>query len=225
MDPIEQELWRRYSQLADVEARDFLFLRYCPWARSVARKVTDRTGLKMMEWADHVQNAQLGLLEAMTRYHADYGALFCAYAAPRVRGAVFNGMRSFLKADAGDSKQRMSIERLESLRGDGADELSAFVDSVVGLGLGFLLEGQGEDSNAEIYDTDNWAALLQDSLLCLQTRRRQILIDHYLLQKPFQDIARDLGVTKGRVSQLHKEGLAALRKELQERNLSRAAFF
>ncbi|WP_312368410.1 sigma-70 family RNA polymerase sigma factor [Stenotrophomonas sp.] len=225
MDPIEQELWRRYAQLADVEARDFLFLRYCPWARSVARRVTLRTGLKMMEWADHVQNAQVGLLEAMMRYDVDYGLVFNAYATPRVRGAVFNGMRCFMKADAADSKKRVPVERLESLLSDEIDELGAFVESIVGLGLGFLLEGQSEDHNAEHYDEENWSSVLHDCLLNIPSRRRQVLIDHYLLQISFQDIARGLGVTKGRVSQLHKEGLAALRRELQGRSFGRSSFF
>jgi len=179
----------------------------------------------MMEWADHVQNAQLGLLEAMMRYDVGYGLIFSAYATPRVRGAVFNGMRCFMKADAADSKQRISVERLESLRGEGSDELDVFVESVVGLGLGFFLEGQNDDGTAEGYDEDSLRYLLQDCLLNIPARRRQILIDHYLLQRPFQDIAKELGVTKGRVSQLHKEGLTALRRELQKKSVERSSFF
>ncbi|MBN8800745.1 MAG: sigma-70 family RNA polymerase sigma factor [Stenotrophomonas acidaminiphila] len=225
MDSIEKELWRRYTQLSDSEARDFLFLRYCPWARSVARSVALRTALRMMEWADHVQNAQLGLLEAMTRYDPEYGIDFIGYAKPRVRGAVFNGMRNFLRADAMDSKHRVPLERLESMRDGESDGLVAFVDSVVGLGLGLMLDGQCADFNAERYDSWNWSSLLHESLLDIPARRREILIDHYIHQKQFQDIAREMGVTKGRVSQLHKEGIAALRECLRRRNMERSSFF
>jgi len=42
---------------------------------------------------------------------------------------------------------------------------------------------------------------------------------------PFQDIAREMGVTKGRVSQLHKEGLAMLREVLRERRYGHDSFF
>ncbi|WP_447784496.1 sigma factor-like helix-turn-helix DNA-binding protein [Stenotrophomonas bentonitica] len=56
-------------------------------------------------------------------------------------------------------------------------------------------------------------------------RRRDILVAHYIRQIPFQDIAREMGVTKGRVSQLHKEGLAMLREVLRERRYGRDSFF
>lgn len=225
MDSIEKELWRRYTHLSDTEARDFLFLRYCPWARSVARSVVLRTTLRMMEWADHVQNAQLGLLEAMMRYDSEYGVEFIRYAKPRVRGAVFNGMRIFLRADAMDSKHRVPVERLESLRGGEDDPLVAFVDSVVGLGLGLMLDGRYEDTAADWRDSGSWSSLLQESLLDIPARRREILIAHYIHQKQFQDIAREMGVTKGRVSQLHKEGIAALRECLRKRRFERDCFF
>ena len=101
MDAIEHELWRRARQDEDQEARDFLFLRYSPWARSIAGMVARRTQLRMMEWDDHVQNAQLGLLDAMSRFDAGLGVYFMVYAKPRVRGAVFNGMR---KMGIGDGK-------------------------------------------------------------------------------------------------------------------------
>lgn len=225
MDSIEKELWRRYAHLSDTEARDFLFLRYCPWARSVARLVVLRTTLRMMEWADHVQNAQLGLLEAMMRYDPEYGIEFIKYAKPRVRGAVFNGMRVFLRADAIDSKHRVPVERMESLHDDKGDELTAFVDSVVGLGLGLMLDGQCEDIYADRYDSGSWNSLLQESLLDIPVRRREILVAHYIHQKQFQDIAREMGVTKGRVSQLHKEGIVALRECLRKRKFERDCFF
>ncbi len=224
MESIEQELWRRHAQEGDTEARDFLFLRYSPWARSVAAAVARRTGLRMMDWADHAQNAQVGLLEAMSRYDASLGVDFMAYAKPRVRGAVFNGMRCFLRADAADSRKRISVDRLESLHEYADDPLTAFVDTVVGLGLGLLLDGdlRGDDTSAGI---DGYSPVLRDALLKVPGRHREILIAHYLRQIPFQDVARELGVTKGRVSQLHKEGLGMLRGILRERRYDRDAFF
>ena len=225
MEPIERELWRRHVQEGDADARDFLFLRYSPWARSVAAMVARRTGLRMMEWADHVQNAQIGLLEAMTRYDVSLGVDFMAYAKPRVRGAVFNGMRSFLRADAADSRRRISVDRMESLHEQSEDKLAAFVDAVVGLGISLLLDNELGSGDGPDADVDEYMPMLRDALLNVPGRRREILIAHYIRQIPFQDIARELGVTKGRVSQLHKEGLIMLREVLRERKYDRDAFF
>lgn len=103
-----------------------------------------------------------------------------------------------------DSKHRVPLERLESMRDGDNDELVAFVHSVVGLGLGLMLDGQCVDFNAERYDSWSLSSLLHESLLDIPVRRREILIDHYIHQKQFQDIAREMRATKGSVSQLHK---------------------
>ncbi|HBZ46985.1 MAG TPA: RNA polymerase subunit sigma-70 [Stenotrophomonas sp.] len=225
MDAIEQELWRRHRQEGDAEARDFLFLRYSGWARSVAAAVARRAGPRMMEWNDHVQNAQVGLLEAMSRFDPILGVDFMAYAKPRVRGAVFNGMRSFMRADAADSRRRVTMDRLESLKDAEDEPLAAFVKTVAGLGLGLLLEGQLDNGAEGETSMESYSPVLRDALLGVPERRRDILVAHYIRQIPFQDIAREMGVTKGRVSQLHKEGLAMLREVLRERRYGRDSFF
>ena len=178
----------------------------------------------MMEWNDHVQNAQVGLLEAMSRFDPAHGVDFIAYAKPRVRGAVFNGMRSFQRADSADSRFRVTVDRLESLAEPNEDRLDAFVITVASLGLGLLLEEQ-QGAAAINAATDNYSSVLRDALSSVPERRREILVAHYIRQIPFQDIAREMGVTKGRVSQLHKEGLTMLREALRERRYGRDAFF
>jgi len=64
--------------------------------------------------------------------------------------------------------------------------------------------GSALNFNAERYDSWSWSSLLHESLLDIPVRRREMLIDHYIHQKQFQDIAREMGATKGSVSQLHK---------------------
>ncbi|NJL18613.1 MAG: hypothetical protein HC938_17105, partial [Nitrospira sp.] len=44
--------------------------------------------------ADYVQNASIGLLEAISRFEPERGIPFAAFALPRVRGAVLNGLRT-----------------------------------------------------------------------------------------------------------------------------------
>jgi RNA polymerase sigma factor FliA len=48
----------------------------------------------------------------------------------------------------------------------------------------------------------------------LPARERDILQRHYYEQREFQDIAAELGVTKGRVSQLHARALQRVREAL-----------
>lgn len=227
MEAAEQELWRRYRLQQDLEARDFLLLRYSPWAKSVAAGVARRIRHSILEWSDHLQNAHVGLLEAVSRYDVERGVDFMAYAKPRVRGAVFNGMRALVKEDFSSNRPRLTSERLESIQADSGDDfLTGFVDAVLGLSIGHLLEvgsppdlGSGANSSSEI------APILHDALLELPVRQREILIAHYLRQVPFQEIAKELSLTKGRVSQIHKAALIQVRQILRDRRYDRDSFF
>lgn len=227
VEPAEQELWRRYREENDLTARDFLFLRYAAWARSVAVSVSRRVWLVGMEWTDHHQNAQIGLLEAMSRYDVRRGIDFMAYAKPRVRGAVFNGMRAYSKEPRSAVEFSPFHDRIESLEADEYDDpLTGFIETIVGLSIGHLLESSDDfDSHSSVDTTHGVTPALRDALFDLPDRQREVLIAHYLRYIPFQQIAADLGVTKGRVSQIHKAGLLQLRRLLKERRLDRDSFF
>ncbi|MBD9477410.1 sigma-70 family RNA polymerase sigma factor [Pseudoxanthomonas sp. PXM02] len=223
IEDAEQELWRRYHEDEDAAARDYLFLKYAPWARRVAGGVMGRVPLRGMEWADHVQNAQIGLLEAMSRFDVRRGIEFTAFAKPRVRGAIFNGIRAFMRSPADRSMDTVASDRAQSLwETDDQDPLDGFIDAVVGLSLGYFLENGSDAGDVDSLRIDR---LLGDVLLDLPSRQRQIVIAHYFHHRQFQQIAEDMHVTKGRVSQLHKSALAALRDALRQRNAVRDSFF
>jgi RNA polymerase sigma factor FliA len=227
MEAAEQELWRRYRLRQDLEARDFLILRYSPWAKSVAASVARRIRHNILEWSDHVQNAQVGLLEAITRYEIERGVDFMAYAKPRVRGAVFNGMRAFTRNDFASNRSHMTLERLESIQADfGDDPLAGFIDTVLGFTIGHFLEvGDPQDDGIDSNSGSELTSILHDALLELPIRQREILIAHYLRQVPFQEIAKGLGLTKGRVSQIHKAALIQIRHIMRDRRYDRDSFF
>lgn len=227
MEATEQELWRRYRLRQDLEARDFLILRYSPWAKSVAAGVARRIRHSILEWSDHLQNAHVGLLEAMSRYDVERGVDFMAYAKPRVRGAVFNGMRALIKEDFSSNKPHLTSERLESIQADSSDDLlTGFVDTVLGLSIGHLLEvGYPVDLGSSSTPGSELVPILHDALLELPVRQREILIAHYLRQVPFQEIAKELGLTKGRISQIHKAALIQIRQILRVRRYDRDSFF
>lgn len=219
MEAKEQELWRRYRYEQDVQARDYLFLRYSAWARGIAASVAKKLRPGILEWQDHVQNARIGLLEAMSRFDVSRGIDFTAFAKPRVRGAVFNGVR--VLQGGSDARAGHLADRLASLsRGGGDDPLSDFIDAVLGLSIGYLLE-EGADIAA---GAENGEILL-DALSQLPVRHRQLLISHYLRHVPFQDIALEWRITKGRVSQLHKQALHEMRCVLRRQRYERDSFF
>lgn len=234
MDGDEHILWRDWHQERSTAARDALIIHYSPWARVVARDVYMRVYLMHEAWHDCVQNALLGLMEAIERFDPTRGAPFRSYARIRVRGAVFDGLRVLRNIHLGlgyDAAQQVAAakERVESLSDGGSDPLEDFIATTVGLGLGFLLDTQSmpgrmqpADAYAELEKAELSAAV-SESLDQLTERERAVVVMHYYHQLPFVDIAERLSVTKGRISQLHKSALERLRCCLRERVMAESA--
>lgn len=226
----EYELWVRYRQLGDDEARDFLFLQYAPWARRVAAGVFARLRVSQMEWADFSQNATVGLLEAMSRFDPERGLDFMAYAKLRVQGSVFNGVRVFMTGvDRGARADRCQdrVEHLMSNEGEDGDLLAAFIDTVTGLGAGLLLEHASPvtaEGLQQEMESRELAQMLSTALQRLTERERMVLTAHYINQVPFNVIAEQVGLTKGRISQIHRAALGNIRRLLHEQKLDIDAY-
>jgi RNA polymerase sigma factor FliA len=231
LDSYERRLWKRWREEREIAARNALVLQYSPWARMVARDVYRRVHSLGDAWHDCVQNALIGLLEAMDRFDPDREIKFETYARYRVRGAVFNGLRILRESLAQSSnaydQTRAVLDRVESFEDSAAsDPLEAFVATTVGLGLGFLLEAKSFPDREE--STDAYAELEKEELSMavidgierLNEREQAILTLHYFHHVPFVEIASQLGVTKGRISQLHKRALERMRIILGSRVLA-----
>jgi RNA polymerase sigma factor for flagellar operon FliA len=230
LDTDERALWERWCTSQDATARHALIVKYSPWARLVARDVYMRVYALRDAWHDCVQNALIGLLEAMDRFDPARGASFQTYARHRVRGAVFNGMRTLRESLAQGTRSYDQLaaarDRIDALDdGESTDPLEAFVGTTIGLGLGFLLEAssvpayaQGSDAYAEL-EREELSTAIAEAMERLPEREQMILMLHYYHHVPFVEISARLGVTKGRISQLHKRALDQLRVYLRSRAL------
>jgi RNA polymerase sigma factor for flagellar operon FliA len=122
-------------------------------------------------------------------------------------------------------RRRMAGERVKSLHADALSSdpeqlLRELAEIGVGLALGFALEGSGMLAAADASVADNTYTRLelrqfqqQIRYLCkrLTAREQEVIEKHYLQQISFDEIATQLKLSKGRVSQLHAQGLKRLR--------------
>jgi RNA polymerase sigma factor for flagellar operon FliA len=114
-------------------------------------------------------------------------------------------------------------DRVESFEGESSDPFEDFVSTIAGLGVGFLLDAgsfpdhhPAHDAYAE-FEKVELGTTIASALEQLADRDRSIITLHYYHHMSFVDIASHLGVTKGRVSQLHKRILNQLRAMLHEK--------
>ncbi|MBN1500415.1 MAG: RNA polymerase sigma factor WhiG [Spirochaetes bacterium] len=89
----EETLWKQLCATKDQELKDYFILKYAPLVKYVAGKVS--MGMPQnIEFDDLVSYGIFGLIDAISKYDPDRGIKFKTYAMTRVRGAIFDELRS-----------------------------------------------------------------------------------------------------------------------------------
>ncbi|HEX7753410.1 MAG TPA: sigma-70 family RNA polymerase sigma factor [Novosphingobium sp.] len=224
----ERALW----QARDTgPAREALFARYLPVARRFAWRFMRETGQGVADFAELLQLASVGLLEAIDGYKPELGVPFRYYCTRRIRGAIAEGVGRLTEVNQQIStRRRIQRERLRALRTQGIEprsleeKLTLIGDIAAELAIGLMLEETAMfvredecDPALDAYETLSWRQGVQhllEALNGLPPRDAQVIRYHYLEGLPFDQIARLMALSKGRISQIHKAGVGLLRKRL-----------
>jgi RNA polymerase sigma factor FliA len=227
----EDFLWRRVQETHDIKARNKLVERYLPFAQQIATYLFARRPDNDVEFADYMQYASIGLIEAIDRYETTKGAMFKTFAGYRIKGAILNGVKSATeRRHQYSSIRQQKKDRIESLTNGEKDQskshlFSEMLELTVGLALGFILENSSKEQYDEkSCDNDPYRGhayrqaceKLELAVAKLDERDRHIIQYHYYHHISFESLADLYGVSKGRISQLHKQALLRVRTTLQQ---------
>lgn len=160
----------------------------------------------LREQDDIRQDAYIGLLYAYRTFNPDKGCTFKVYAVNMVRyWALYNGLKQSDRNEHNawkydrDMYRRIkaarSLDQLkEDLDGIELEQLKDFsmMQGVQGIGFGF----------------EDLLSMVDDE------RRRYILSEYYLGERTYDDIGRELGVTRERIRQLLVKTHAEIRRRL-----------
>ena len=97
------------AQAGDAAARDLLLERNMGFVRKAALELHRQTGESVLDVEDLVQEGCIGLLSAVDRFDAGKGASFLTYAAPTIRNAMTDCMRTSLS----QLERRLEIDGLQ----------------------------------------------------------------------------------------------------------------
>lgn len=232
-------LWHRARVEADPAAREELICHYLPLARTVAATLYARRYHNEIEFGEYLQYATLGMIEALDRFDLGRGVQFASFASHRMHGAVMDGLaRSTEKQQQIALRTRLQQERLASLKKADAQPandgffpgnalLSQLAEVGIGLALACLLEDtnlvQGEEDVPDRHHIPYLQARereqLQDQVRALvdalPPQQRLVVHGHYAQEMPFEQIAKMMGLSKGRISQIHKQALGVMRDRLK----------
>jgi len=229
----EAALWEAWRGRQDARSRDQLIALHQEFARIIAAKLFAQRIVDEIEFDEYLQFARVGLLESIDRYDPIHGASFRTYAAHRMQGAILSGLECLSECSRQVAlRKRLEQERVSSLaHKDGGvlpDSFEHLVSVAVGLAVGYMLDdvaayqspdsGCGDSAYCELADRET-RHRLHALVNRLPPREARIIRHHYLQQVPFDEIARQMELTPGRVSQLHKRALALLRASMQDERL------
>jgi RNA polymerase sigma factor for flagellar operon FliA len=226
--PEEREVWRLYVEARTPERRGLLIERYLSCAHKIAAFLYSRRHDNTVEFADYLQLARVGLVEAIDRFDPSFDVNFETFASYRIRGAVLNGIHRYSeKSSQQTHRQAVMRERSESLQEQAEDDQTAedsfeeLVDVTIGLALGYILEdsniwsAERMDRESDPYRSLEFKRLSERLGLIVQAlpeRERAIIRHHYFEFMEFNMVAELFGVSKGRISQLHARALQLIRE-------------
>lgn len=229
-DAAAHALWAQFIVSRADSQREGLIAHYLPLARIAAAKLYRLRLDDSVSFDDYLQYARVGLLEAIDRYDPEREASFETFSSYRIRGAILNGLgrESEIAAQRAywSTRTRERVDSLQPGAVSGSADLDDFAQLAVGLALGFLLDRESElvdtSATSNPYSATELAELRQvvrGLVEQLPEREREIVRQHYFHEREFQVVARELGLTKGRVSQLHSQALRRLAQLLDQASL------
>lgn len=221
----EASLWRRWRYEAESGCREQIFVRYRSLAKAIAARQLSRRPAHGADLGDMQQFAYEGLLMAMERFDPLRGIPFPAFARRRIVGSISNGAARLGELDAQHhARRREANDRVRSLTAKtppAADPIDRLGEVAAGLAIGLMLADTGlvedadrGDPRPDAYESLAWRelhAVLAGAIDRLPERERWVIREHYEHGVRFSQIAAILGVSRGRVSQLHASALARLR--------------
>ncbi|RZU38491.1 RNA polymerase sigma-28 (SigD/FliA/WhiG) subunit [Fluviicoccus keumensis] len=203
--------WTDWAQHRDARARTSLFFHYGGWIRILTARLLAVYPHPLAEWGDYIHFASLGLLQALERFEPERGVRFQTFAEPFIKGAVLKGLSCYVQ----DARSRHP-DRSNQVAYDEEASFEVLVNAAVDLAFGFFLEmGIAEpmmqEGPQDIYARAANRNLLQDYVSALPPRERQIIEGHYYQQLDFAVLGELMGISRARVSQLHRQALQRIR--------------
>lgn len=172
-----------------------LVVAHVPLVEKIARKVLRRLP-PHMELDDLIGDGMVGLLDAARRYDAARGWRFATFAGHRIFGAILDGLRR---------QDPLARTHRAERRASGVDTLDEQLtaEHVARRGTWGVDMDQVIDHRQRRAWVEHWLAALP--------RREAFVVRARLAGETQAAIARRLGVTAGRVSQLERRAIVRLR--------------
>lgn len=231
------------DRVVDGDERQQLVNDHMMLVHSICRKIHARVG-RCVEYDDLVGFGTTGLLEAADRFDPTVGVAFGTFAYYRVRGAVYDGMRTMGHLPRTEYEKIKAARRADELlermgrqeaaaRQPGrptaapsrADDLRAMYEAMADVVTVFVTSLDAcIEQGAEFPDLGatpqdalglrQLRAQLARAIAALPERERQLLRKHYYEDMTLRDAGAELGLSPSWASRLHARAVQRLHVQL-----------
>lgn len=229
-----------YKQSGDIALRNEIVLRNMGLVRICALSMRNMY-IKFCEPDDVINEGVLALMDAIETYDPAKGAKFETYASLKVRGAIIDyirkqdwiprNVRKFSRTlDKANSmlynlngRAPTTAELAEYLKMDESKLLKLMAECSCTLTLSFEELLYEDNINEPSMDTqmdsdllhDEMKKVVADAIGELKDREREVITLYYYKNFKYSDIAKALGITEGRVCQIHSKAILLLKAKLE----------
>lgn len=236
---MEQAIWARFIQDRSPADRDALVARNVDFANMLAASLYAKRYMDEIEFDEFRQYALVGLLESVDRYDPSGKASFHTYASHRIKGAILDGIEKYCEQQQQISMRlRLRKERVQTMLRNSAEEtelmtFEQLVEVALGVAVGYMLEDSGmyqsEEATYEhnIYRSRELGDLVRIMKALVDTLPEQeqtVIKYHYFQHIRFEQIAENMQLTKGRISQIHHRALRLLQEHYDQLKLLRTDY-
>lgn len=229
-----------YKQNGDIALRNEIVLNNMGLVRACALSMRNMY-VKFGETDDVINEGVLALMDAIESYDPAKGAKFETYAGLKVRGAIIDyirkqdwiprNIRKFSRTlDKANSmlynlngRAPTTAELAEYLKMDEGKLLKLMAECSCTLTLSFeeLLYEDNINEPAVDAPSDNgllreeMKRVIADAIGELKDKEREVITLYYYKNFKYSDIAKALGITEGRVCQIHSKAILLLKVKLE----------
>lgn len=227
-----EKLWKSYKNNNNSSYRNILIEYYQPFIKKIVKKVYFKMP-NYVDVSDLESYANIGLIDALSKFDPERKIRFEAYATIRIKGAIIDGIRKqdwLKKTLRGEIKKEEQEEILNEDPGNGGlkkDSKKRYV--LMSLDDPKFIENnnysKNEYQNIEneglLINTPDFADKLDDRMCLLKAvsslnkKEKKIVYLYYFKGRTFKEIGKMMQITESRVSQIHKKTLKKLKKNLE----------
>jgi len=213
---------------------------HLPLVQAIARKVKKSVGASV-EIEDLVGYGSKGLVEAAERFDARHGVAFSTFAYYRIRGAMYDGLRSmgwYSRADyaryraeeRANEYLRNRADREGAARAEGAPpsadpaaalaEVSEILSSVATVHITSLeaaaaVPDESRPAPDLAVEAQRTSARVRRAVAALPDKERRLMELYYFADKNLEEAGAQLGLSKSWACRLHARAVELLRATLE----------